>query len=277
MAQDGWLILERERTGVGADPLHELTGCPGLWKRVGAEGNRQVFELPLHVLRAAGSEGWEETGEGVGQTAVDAVDSFAETDLGGPGSAFADGPFADGLRAAVSWALTTCKDEEPHIPAGIQTGQGASAPGQADWCPPSAQRLDALLPPGSLTVQTGGIVLQGSVHREAERLALKIPLCSSIPEPISSSRRHWFRELLLDGQNSWRMVRLCWDEKDDSGRSVPWVEVDLTGAPTQLLEPLIPAALAAIRWVVAWMAHSADFLADGTRHCRLLEVCLTRD
>jgi hypothetical protein len=234
MAQDGWLILERERTGVGADPLHELTGCPGLWKRVGAEGNRQVFELPLHVLRAAGSEGWEETGEGVGQTAVDAVDSFAETDLGGPGSA-------------------------------------------ADWCPPSAQRLDALLPPGSLTVQTGGIVLQGSVHREAERLALKIPLCSSIPEPISSSRRHWFRELLLDGQNSWRMVRLCWDEKDDSGRSVPWVEVDLTGAPTQLLEPLIPAALAAIRWVVAWMAHSADFLADGTRHCRLLEVCLTRD
>jgi hypothetical protein len=283
MARDGWLILEKDCVGVETDPLQSLTGCPGLWKRTGAEGSLQVFELPLHVLRAAGSEGWEATDEDLGRTAVDAVDSVEETDSAGTDSAF-----ADGLRAAVSWALTTCKEEasESSSMAAISpSDQDPSAPGQADWHPPSVEKLDALLPPDSLTVQSGGVVLQGSVHRDAGRLALSIPLCSSIPGPISSAHRHWLRELLLDGQNTWRMVRLCWDERTESSSppvqgvacTVPWAEVDMTGAPALLLDALVPAALAAIRWVVVWMAHSADFLADGTCHCRLLEACFTRD
>jgi hypothetical protein len=49
-------------------------------------------------------------------------------------------------------------------------------------------------------------------------------------------------------------------------------EVDLTGCPPAVVECVFRAGLAALWWVVEWLARPADFLADAARPSRALEV-----
>ena len=49
-------------------------------------------------------------------------------------------------------------------------------------------------------------------------------------------------------------------------------EVDLSGCPPEVVESVFRAGLAALRWVVEWLARPADFLADAAVPSRALEV-----
>ena len=54
-------------------------------------------------------------------------------------------------------------------------------------------------------------------------------------------------------------------------RSSVHAEVDLSGAPVAVLEPLFGVALDALRWLVEWLAQPVDFLVNGAAGCRALE------
>ena len=156
------------------------------------------------------------------------------------------------FRAVLNWAMQTLDGSHPDR-----------------WLSPPREELGALLPAGRLTVQSGAHARQGEVICEPNRLALRFPIVTSVPEGLSRKRQHWLRRLLSEAQNRWRMVRLGFI-RDPSTVSVQ-AEVDLTGIPLETLPGLVEIALAALRCAVEWVLASAVFVADPGRTCRALD------
>jgi hypothetical protein len=118
------------------------------------------------------------------------------------------------------------------------------------------------------------VLRQGELIHQPNRLAVRFPIVQRVPDDLPPRRREWLREVLIDGQNRWRMVRIGLAE--EAGSSAALAEVDLSGCPHGLLESLFAAGLGALRWVVGWLVEAADFLVDGSVACRALEVCQVR-
>jgi hypothetical protein len=177
----------------------------------------------------------------------------------------------------VARAPSDDEDEEGHDPSAaclkwaLATSAGQLPDG---WRPPPRHEVEAWVPAGGLTVQSGPVVRQGELIHAAERLALRFPILPAVPAELPEPRREWLYEVLRDGQDRWRLVRIG---LTGSGTSeAVWAEVDMTGCPGPVLEGLFRAGLGALRWVVEWLAGSAVFLADPAVGCRALEVCPVR-
>lgn len=145
----------------------------------------------------------------------------------------------------------------------------ATAGGKAGRCrePPARAEVERWLPEKALSLQVGPIVRQGTLTVEDGRLALGFPVVSQIPQDLPAGPDAWLRELLVDAQNRWRLVRIGWN-----GTANVQAEVDLTGAPHEVLEELVQISVDALRIVVSSIVEPADFLINGARGCRAVEV-----
>lgn len=145
----------------------------------------------------------------------------------------------------------------------------ATAAGEplAGWELPDANLVAACLPPEYLTVQVGPVLRQISVENEPGLLALRCGLLPHLPDDLSPQRRGWLAELLRDGHNRWRLVRIGITPDD-----TVVAEVDLSGAPPDALEPLLKTGLEALRYAVEGLVRATDFLADSSVTCRAVEV-----
>lgn len=137
------------------------------------------------------------------------------------------------------------------------------------WQPPPRDEVESWMSRDALTVSVGSALRQGELIHRADRLALRFPIVPRIPATLSPARRGWLEELLTDAQDRWRLVRIG---LSGSGSETAWAEVDLTGCPGPVLESLFRASLGALRWVVEWLAGSADFLVDPGAKSQALEV-----
>lgn len=161
-----------------------------------------------------------------------------------------DASVAGRFEKVAGWALATCG-------------------GKADrsWSPPAEEELERWLPANALTLQVGEIARQGEMTRGTGRLSFDFPVVTKIPRDLPAPRREWLQELLADTQDRWRMVRIGL-----AGRSEVHAQVDLTGAPHEALEELVPLGLDTLRLVVSFVVEPADFLVHGSEGCRALEV-----
>ncbi len=161
-----------------------------------------------------------------------------------------DASIADRFEAVADWVLAT-------------------SGGKADpfWSPPAEEELERWLPPDALTLQVGEIARQGDMIRDTGRLTFDFPVVTKIPRDLPAPRREWLQELLADTQDRWRMVRIGL-----AGRSEVHAQVDLSGAPHEVLEELVPIGLDTLRLVVSLVVEPADFLIHGADGCRALEV-----
>lgn len=141
----------------------------------------------------------------------------------------------------------------------------AGGESRAAWAPPPLAEVESWVGIGRLTVQHGPWLRQGELIHRPDRLALRLPLVPAVPEDLAPPRRAWLEEVLADAQDRWRMVRV------GLVGSAAVAEVDLSGCPAALLEGLFRTGLDCLRWVVAWLVASADFLAAGDPS-RALEV-----
>ena len=132
---------------------------------------------------------------------------------------------------------------------------------QEAWAPPEAETVLAGVRPEALTVQSGPRLLQGSVVRSPGRLSLRFPVASYQPDALSAARRAWLREVLTSAGSLWRMARVGQEESAGGQLSVV-TEVDLSGAPSALLGPLLSTGLAAARWVSSWLLWPVRSLTD---------------
>jgi len=145
----------------------------------------------------------------------------------------------------------------------------ATAGGKAEksWSPPAKAEVESWLPDGALTLQVGAIARQGALVLDDERLLFRFGIVHEIPQSLSAARKAWLRELLVEAQNRWRLVRIGMN-----GRADVQAQVDLTGAPHHALEELVHIGTDALRLVVSSLVEPADFLVNGATGCRAVEV-----
>jgi hypothetical protein len=159
----------------------------------------------------------------------------------------------DPLEVCLGWASATALDD---LPAG--------------WECPAREEIESWIPEGGLTVRSDDLVRQGSLVCGPDRLALRMPIVHEVHAGLSEARRAWLRELLLDAQDRWYMVRIGFVGEAD--RPAIAAEVDLSGAPRVVLEAVFRIGLDALRWVVLWLVRSAGLVADARVGCRICET-----
>jgi hypothetical protein len=155
------------------------------------------------------------------------------------------------LTACLEWAVATSHGRAPE-----------------GWRPPPRAEVERWASAAALTVHAGPLVRQAALVHEAGRLALTCPVLPRVAEALPAARRAWLRELLLEAQDRWRMVRVGFG----APAAAVLAEVDLSGCPPEVVESVFRAGLAALRWVVEWLARPADFLADAAQPSRAVEV-----
>ena len=128
------------------------------------------------------------------------------------------------------------------------------------WRCPSEEDMMNLLSPTGLTVQCGTYARQGELICQPKCLALRLPLIFNVCDNLPESHYYWLRNLLIDDQNRWKMIRIGF-RRESSSTSVQ-AEVDLSGAPHSVLSGLLTVALAALHAVAAWVVPSAEFLVE---------------
>jgi hypothetical protein len=138
------------------------------------------------------------------------------------------------------------------------------------WRCPSEEDLMNLLSPKGLTVQCGPYARQGELICTPKRLVLQFPLIFNVCDDLPESHYKWLRNLLIDAQNRWKMVRIGF-RYGSSATSVQ-AEVDLSGAPLSVLSGLFTVALSALHAVAAWVVPSAEFLVEHTSAIWALRV-----
>jgi hypothetical protein len=137
-----------------------------------------------------------------------------------------------------------------------------------NWKSPPRDQVLAWLAPEGLTIARGRHARQAELVADGPRLALRVAILPKIPRELSAPRAAWLDELLVETQAHWRMVRVGYVD----GRRSAAAEVDFSGAPPSMLEPLVRAGAAALRAAVCWSIRSADFLVDLDATCHCLEV-----
>jgi hypothetical protein len=225
----GWLTLTAGRPEAKASRLGDQLGRPGLWRTVLAGCGRHASVQQVWELPPLALQ-------------------VASEDAGGGGQ---DAP-RSAVQAALSWALATA---EGHAPEG--------------WRGPPLQEVEAVIPPGAMTVRKGALMCQGTLICTPDRLAVVFPVLSGIPADLPAWRRKWLDAVLADAQTQWRLVRL--GVAGANGSASVQAEVDLTGVPPALVEAMVKSSLAALQWVVQWLLRSADFIVDTRVASKALE------
>ncbi len=155
------------------------------------------------------------------------------------------------LEACLRWALATLTGESPE-----------------GWQPPGEEALAFWKKDHHLTVQHGSVVRQIEVIRAGGRLSLRVALVNEVPDGLPEARAKWLQALLLDAQSSWHLVRTA-----ITAERAAVAEVELSGLPAAVGPHLFRAALDSLRWVVAGLAETAEFLVDPDVPSQALELC----
>jgi len=159
----------------------------------------------------------------------------------GPGGLDEDG--TETLRLCVEWAMATARGT---LPAG--------------WTCPPRECVEKWIPDGGLTIESGPLVRQGELVSEPGRLAFRFAIVPWVAAGLPAVRSRWLDRLIASAHKHWRMVRVGW--RGTAERRAIEAEVDLSGAPHEVLEQLTPVAIDALHWVAQWLLLPAQILSD---------------
>lgn len=243
--EGAWAVLRATAPATG-DPLADLWGQPGPWKAVSGSH--------LHLAHSRHVRSEDVTPRRFRRVFEVPLSLLVEGEGDDGGDALDAGRGVSPLGALVAWGLATL--------------EGRCPPG---WQTPSREEVEARLAPGALTVQCGAHARQGQVVADGGRLALRMPILARRPAGLSECRLSWLRQVLLDAQDRWRLVRV--GPVPDGPESPVEAEVDLTGAPPLLLDGLAAVAATALRCAVSWVVGPCAFLAHAAREPRALAMC----
>lgn len=125
-----------------------------------------------------------------------------------------------------------------------------------DWVAPSADEVGAWVDLPRLQVRSGGHITRGELDCDPRRLRLSFPELVGLGQELPPARLAWAQELCLDTQTHWQLARFGIAD----GRVQ--AEVDLSGVPSPLAEPLLERALEALVFAVAWVLPALAVIAD---------------
>ena len=154
----------------------------------------------------------------------------------------------------VDWALAT-----------------ANGNGLTQWSAPEQTVIESYLEKSKLTLVHHSFTRQLQIVHTPNRLALRVSILLALPADLPDTRMRWLQNLLLEAQNAHHLFRLGFAQ--EGAQTSVIAEVDLTGVPSILLEPLLSRSCDALRWVAAWLLEAAEFLAQADVASRALEIC----
>ena len=165
----------------------------------------------------------------------------------------------------------TGSEDRESLAAACSTWASETAGGKLStaWQAPSRQEAESWLD-DDLVVRRGKSIRQGELICSDERLAIRVPVLHRVPLDLAPERQAWLEEVLMEGQDDWRLVRIGLNGVN--GSTTAEAEVDLTGAPHDILQELLQIALSSLRQVVEWLMSPVDFIADASVACQAMEI-----
>jgi hypothetical protein len=133
------------------------------------------------------------------------------------------------------------------------------------WDPPSPQEVASWLTLDRLTVRSGPHLSKGQLECDAKALRIVFPELVRLRDALPETRRAWLRELCFDAQSRWHMVRF--GLRDRRVRA----EVDLSGVPAAIAQPLFTVALEALLFSVSWVLPSLALVNDPSATTPVLD------
>ncbi len=127
------------------------------------------------------------------------------------------------------------------------------------WMAAERSEIESWLAKFGLTAETNGLVRQGDLVYQPNRLAIRSPIASFDPVVLPEPRQQWLRSLAREAQNRWRMARLT--AVTDESTTHLAAEADLTGVPSAAAELLILTGLTSVRGLVGQLVEVASLLA----------------
>jgi hypothetical protein len=134
-----------------------------------------------------------------------------------------------------------------------------------EWQAPEAQVASSWLAPDKLAVRAGSQVAKGELECDPEHLRVSFPQVVRLDQGLSPERQEWMRALCLDAQLRWQLVRFGIVE------DCVHAEVDLSGVPADLAEPLFRVAVEALVFAVGWALPGLALVADPSAKSAVLD------
>jgi hypothetical protein len=224
-----------DRDAAAPDPLPSCFGEPGLWRwqRTAGEPER-VFALPPLPpgLAALASD----------EFAAD-YDYDAEV---------ADAPTAIDIdprsaSSVCSWVEATSRGRLPR-----------------DWRAPEPAEAASWLAAGRLSLRAGGRLAKAELDCRSDRLRV---LCAEVARPpaqLDPARQAWLHAVCDEAQQRWLLVRMAFAD------GVVRAEVDLSGVPAPLAEPLVVLAFESLARAVVSTLGALRLLCDPDTKSHLL-------
>jgi len=135
----------------------------------------------------------------------------------------------------------------------------------AVWEAPEAADVSGWLAPDKLAVRAGSHVAKGELECSAERLRVFFPQIVRLGDELSPARHEWVRALCFDAQLRWQLVRFGVVE------DCVHAEIDLSGVPADLAEPLFRVAVEALVFSVGWVLPGLAVVADPSAKSEVLD------
>ncbi len=147
------------------------------------------------------------------------------------------------------------KELEQELCAWARASARGRLPGR--WTAPEPERVATWFEPERLSVRAGSHLAKGELECDAKRVRVLVSEIVRFDDAISDARLRWAHELCIDAQSRWHWVRF-----EIADRRVR-AEIDLSGAPPSLAEPLFVTALEALVFSVRWVLPALSVLADS--------------
>ena len=133
------------------------------------------------------------------------------------------------------------------------------------WVAPSRDEASAWFTAERLTVRAGPHLSKGIFECDSKGLRIVFPELVRLGGGLPKARRAWARELCFDAQSKWHMVRFGLE-----GCRVR-AEVDLSGVPAEIAQPLFTFAFEALVFSVKWVLPSLALISDPSAASQVLD------
>jgi hypothetical protein len=232
-----------DRDAAAPDPLPSCFGEPGLWRwqRTAGEPER-VFALPPlppHLAALARDE-----------MAADYDDEHDD----------------DHDHDGDDTGRSTVVDTDPRSASSVCSWVEATSRGRLprDWRAPEPAEAASWLDAGRLSLRAGGRLAKAELDCRSNRLRV---LCAEVARPpaqLDPARQAWLHAVCDDAQQRWLLVRMAFAD------GVVRAEVDLSGVPAPLAEPLVVLAFESLARAVVSTLGALRLLCDPDTSSHLL-------
>ena len=155
--------------------------------------------------------------------------------------------------------------ETDQLEAWAAVTKGGKTP--ENWAAPDAEKIEELIPANSRVFRHQTVLREIDVIAGDHEFSLRLEL-ARWNDDLPPNRAEWLAVFLDAANQNWPLVRFGISENGTAAVG----EVNFTGAPENVLEPLLQPALDSFRWIVNGLVETAEFITCPDSESGALEL-----